>query len=150
MTRQPFSDERSVLPPFDKRRNTGRIYLMELARFLRVKVLPLGRFLARRGLIYGVIVRRNGAKARWTTPRGAQVAIVHYRAKQAEMWLRGRNPFEQADLKKRRMAAWADKQERKRGAEGVARALVAVGHTEQAELDGYAVLDCIPEGRGRS
>jgi hypothetical protein len=131
MARHPVSDERSVLPSFLKGRNTGRIYLMELARFLRVQGRELRSFLRRRRLLHFRVRAVNGARVGWTTPHGVAAAIVHFRAKQAEMAMRGLDPFAEMDRAQRGWAVWKEQQAAKAAAKEHRAALVGVAHTTE-------------------
>lgn len=102
MAHHPVSDERSVVPPFEKARNFGRIFTKELARYLGAQPAALVRFLRQRGLLQRGWVRKRarGSTVNWTTPRGAALAIAHFREKQGAKVLAGKDPFVERDREK--------------------------------------------------
>lgn len=83
MARRPTSDERSVLPPPSNAPIQERFFLIEIARFLRCPIRHLAKLLRREGLLRRLYLRHRG-HVFFTTERGVQIAIVHFRAKQAE------------------------------------------------------------------
>lgn len=104
MARHPVSDERSVVPPFEKARNFGRIFTKELARYLGAQPVALVRFLRQRGLLQRGWVREggHGSATAWTSPRGAALAIAHFREKQGAKVMAGKDPFVERDRDKLR------------------------------------------------
>ena len=135
MARHPVSDECSVLPPFEKARNFGKIYTAELARLLGVQRGALVKFLRQRGLLHHSWLRPRGrGKAtNWTTPRGAALAIAHFRAKQGALVLRGKDPFVQRDRDRAKTA----RQKARKAAVSVQAQLVGIARPTAAlpELD---------------
>lgn len=81
MARHPVSDERSVLGPPSNSPYVERFFLGELAAFLRASKVELAGFLRQQGLVRTLRLQGRGW-ARWTTKRGVELAIVHFRSKQ--------------------------------------------------------------------
>lgn len=104
---------------------------MELARFLRVQGREVRRFLRRRRVFHESMRRGNGAKVGWTTPHGAAAAIVHFRAKQAQLVLAGKDPFAAMDRAVRGWTVWKEQQAAKAEAAKEREALVGIAHTTE-------------------
>lgn len=81
MARHPFSDERSVLGPPSNSPYVERFFLGEIARFLRASERQVAAFLRRQGLVRRLGMQGRGV-AKWTTKRGVELCIVHFRSMQ--------------------------------------------------------------------
>lgn len=97
MARQPSSDERSVLPPPGNSPKVERFFLVEIARFLRCSPRDLSALLRKRGHLRRLSPGPLRAPVLWTTARGLQIAIAHFRARQGEKYQRGKDPLAEQD-----------------------------------------------------
>lgn len=85
MARHPASDERAVARVQCKSSGKERFYLAELARFLRASAGDVSALLARRRVLWKVSKGPARKSVYWTTAYGVALAVVHFRAYQAEV-----------------------------------------------------------------
>lgn len=97
MARQPFSDTRSVLPPPSNAPKVERFFIFEIARYLRCAPRDLVRLLRREGHLRKLSLGASRAGVWWTSGRGLQIAIAHFRAKQGAEYLKGKDPIAELD-----------------------------------------------------
>lgn len=93
MARQPFSDERSVLPPHSNAPKVEKFFLREVARFLRCSGRDLRKLLEREGHLRVLRPAASRHAVRWTSARGLQIAIAHFRARQGALYQQGKDPI---------------------------------------------------------
>ncbi len=84
MARHPASDERAVARVQCKSSGEERFYLTEVALFLRAAPGDVRALLARRRVLWRVSKGPARKSAYWTTAHGVALAVVHFRAYQAE------------------------------------------------------------------
>ena len=99
MTRQPACDERllGARPPT---KGDERIFLTELAKYLRVRAGFIKRFANKRGVLRS---DRSAMRRRvwWVDAHGARAVIAYVRALQGAKWLAGRCPFDRGGQRPR-------------------------------------------------
>jgi hypothetical protein len=95
MTHRPAGDERTVVPA-----RAGvtkeRVWLSELARYLRQRTQVLRRFAKRQGLLkkaHGHTI----SDLYYVSPYGAQRIIAYIRAIQGDAYLHGKQPLERTE-----------------------------------------------------
>lgn len=91
ITRQPTYDERHVVPPYNPREPTERIYLIELAQFLHVPTIRVRKWARRQELIRKQGMGGAVRSIEYVTQRGAMRIIAHFRAIQGEEYLKGKD-----------------------------------------------------------
>lgn len=104
MTRHPASDERSVLGPPAKFVKGERFFLFEIAPFLRCSIALLAKFLRKEGLLRETRQGSCRDVIRWTTRRGLQLSVAHFRAHQGARYLKGEDPLREMDQRRRAKA----------------------------------------------
>lgn len=101
MARRPSRDEPIPLGKDAGTRFT-RVWVTELAKFLRVNVGDLQKWADDRGILYRQGRGTGRAPAFYVTEQTAMRAIAHFRARQGGEYLKGRKYFEHLELFRRR------------------------------------------------
>lgn len=88
MPRRPAADERLVVPPRSGATNE-RVYILDLAQFLRIQSGQIVRLAKRWGFYRYKYYRPQLGPVAWVSPYGAMRIIAYIRACQGEMYLQG-------------------------------------------------------------
>lgn len=98
MARRPVRDERSVLPKASNSPKKERFFTAEIASFLRARPCDVLRLLRRQNLLRELKLGTGRAPRRWTTRRGLEICIAHFRALLGEQYLRGKDALRTKDV----------------------------------------------------